>query len=381
MKKIGKEVLFLKTGSGNLRNGESTMVRLTDGRIMFVYTAYCGDDWLDHADARISACYSSDEGETWTAPVVMLKKPADAMNIMSPSVFRMKNGALGMVYLRKDIHEDFGVTCMPLFISSNDEGNTWSEPVVCGFPEGYYCSVNDSILVAKSGRIYVPTSFSGTRRDVLGKMNPPLPVPASDIRIAYSDDNGKSWHLLSHVINTPYPGTPGLFEPGMFEHENGDLWLYARTPYGHQYQSFSGDGGMTWTNAMPNFRFTTPDSPMRVKRVHDLVIAVYNPVAYSPVHTAVELWGSPKRTPIAVSVSKDDAKSFTICTVTSADGGFRSFTQNTFLLEDDTKDSYCYPSILETADGFLVSYYHSDGGNICLNASKITKIYRNEIEE
>ncbi len=381
MKKIGKEVLFLKTGNGNLRNGESSMVRLKDGRIMFVYTAYRGEDWLDHADARISACFSSDEGETWTAPEVILEKPRDAMNIMSPSVFRMKNGALGMVYLRKDLHEDFGVTCMPLFVSTEDEGKTWSAPVICGFPEGYYCSVNDSILVAKSGRIYVPASFSGKRRDVLGKMNPALAVPTSDIRVAYSDDNGKNWRMLPHIFETPYPDTPGLFEPGLFEHENGDLWMYARTPYGHQYQSFSKDGGKSWTNVTPNFRFTTPDSPMRVKRVKDMVVAVYNPIPYTVICTDTELWGSPKRTPIVVSVSADDAESFTNCTVTSADGGLRNFTKNTYLLEDDTKDSYCYPSILETADGFLVSYYHSDGSDICLQASKIVKIYQNEIEE
>lgn len=378
MKKIGKEVLFLKTGKENPRNGESSMVRLTDGRIMFVYTAYFGDDWLDHATARISACFSSDEGETWSDPEVILDKPEDAMNIMSPSAFRMHDGALGLVYLQKDLHEDFGVTCMPLFIRSEDEGRTWSAPVVCGFSEGYYCSVNDSVTLTKSGRIYVPASFSGQRRDILGKMNPAPAPHTADIRIAYSDDNGNNWQMLPHIFETPYPGTPGLFEPGIFEYENGDLWMYARTTYGHQYQSFSRDGGKTWSNVMPNFRFTSPDSPMRVKRMHDMVVAAFNPLPFSPLRDATELWGSPKRTPIVVSVSFDDGQSFTDITKTCECGGLRDFSEHTYLLEDDTKDSYCYPSMIETKDGFLVSYYHSDGGNICLNASKIVKIYQKE---
>ena len=61
MKKIGREVLFLKTGKGNPRNGEGSFIRLKDGRIMYAYTQYYGDDWNDHATARIAAYYSSDE--------------------------------------------------------------------------------------------------------------------------------------------------------------------------------------------------------------------------------------------------------------------------------------------------------------------------------
>ena len=64
MKNIGREVLFLPTGEGNPRNGEGTFARLHDGRIMAAYTHYYGDDWHDHAIARICAVYSSDEGET-----------------------------------------------------------------------------------------------------------------------------------------------------------------------------------------------------------------------------------------------------------------------------------------------------------------------------
>ena len=57
------------------------------------------------------------------------------------------------------------------------------------------------------------------------------------------------------------------------------------------------------------------------------------------------------------------------------------FVKDTYLLEDDVTSSYCYPAILETEDGFLVSYYHSDGGPICLNATKVTKVYKSEISE
>ena len=72
MKNIGKEVLFLATKENNPRNGEGTFVRLSDGRIMFAYTEYYGVDWDDDAIAHICACFSSDEGETWSKPRVII---------------------------------------------------------------------------------------------------------------------------------------------------------------------------------------------------------------------------------------------------------------------------------------------------------------------
>jgi hypothetical protein len=202
---------------------------------------------------------------------------------------------------------------------------------------------------------------------------------AGDIRIAVSDDGGATWYPHPHVFKSPYADFVGLAEPGLFEHENGDLWMYCRTAYGHQYDSVSTDGGETWTPVSVNVRFPAPDAPMRVKRVGDLVAAVYNPTAFSCLSTAQEAWKSPKRTPIVVSLSRDDGRSFDKRNETFVGGRLDDFVKNTYLLEDDLASSYCYPAILETNDGFLVSYYHSGGGEICLNATKVTKVYTDEI--
>ena len=55
MKKIGKEVLFLSTHKNNPRNGEGSLIRLKDGRIMYAYTDYYGTEGDAPATARISA--------------------------------------------------------------------------------------------------------------------------------------------------------------------------------------------------------------------------------------------------------------------------------------------------------------------------------------
>lgn len=369
MKKVGKEVLFLDTDKNNLRNGESTMIRLKDNRIMFLYTQFYGKTSDDDSTARLCASYSSDEGETWSIPKVIISKPETAQNIMSPSLFRLPDGGLGVIYLRKDIQEDNNISCMPVFSRSDDEGESWSEAIDCGMPVGYYCVVNDCALVSKSGRIYMPMSYYGSHYG----------VQPGEIHIAYSDDCGKSWHESDRSFHSPFCDSFGLAEPGIFEHENGDMWIYMRTPYGHQYQTFSFDHGKTWMPIVPNFRFTSPDSPMRVKRIGKYVIAAYNPVSFNCLRTDTELWGSPKRTPIVISVSKDDGKSFTDRTKVFADGGYKDIIENTYLLEDDTTNSYCYPSLIETNDGFLVSYYHSNNSKLCLNASKINKVYYSEL--
>jgi len=78
-------------------------------------------------------------------------------------------------------------------------------------------------------------------------------------------------------------------------------------------------------------------------------------------------------------VSRDDGRSLNDRTVLSANGGFRDVVRNTYYVEDDTSDSYCYPAIQETRDGFLVAYYHSDGVDVCLNATKMVKIHYDEL--
>ncbi len=376
MKQIGTGVLFLPAKAGNPRNGESTFARLNDGRILFAYTEYYGDSWEDHATARIAGCTSADEGETWAEPRILLEKDEAALNIMSPSLLRMGNGDLGMFYLRKEGMPGRGHTCMPMFRRSSDEGETWSGEQTVGMPEGYYCAVNDCAVRLRSGRILLPMSFHGRRFDAdTGIYTPDPAVDAPCVRFAFSDDDGRTWGALPVKISGGY----GLAEPGVYEHRDGTLWCWYRTRCGFQYHTHSADGGITWDAPEPNFCFTSPDSPMRVKRVGEYVAAVFNPIGFSCLREAGEAWGSPKRTPIVCALSRDDGHSFADRGILAGDGKMRDFVKQCCLLETDERESYCYPSILETRDGFLVSYYHSNGTEACLNSSKIVKVRREEL--
>lgn len=378
MKNIGCTVCALPTREGNPRNGEGSFIRLSDGKIMYIYTKYLGTDWHDHCIAALYAMYSEDEGYTWTAPTVLLEKDEKAENIMSVSLFRMKNDQLGMVYLRKELMSDGGIACMPVFRSSADEGKTWSDLVACGVPDGYYCVINDGVIVQKSGRILMPMSYHGLRADAVieGSKH-----KQADIRFAYSDDNGATWEMLDAVISTPFDDNLGFAEPGVYEHEDGELWCWFRTAYGFQYESRSTDGGKTWSNPVPNFHFSSPDTPMNVKRVGKYAIAVFNPVPLSCVSQHRERWGSGKRTPLICAISQEDAVDFKNTNATLAYRNMDTYFAHCFALETDPCNSFCYPAICPTEDGFLVAYYNSDNDVVCLKAGTIRKILYSEIAE
>ncbi len=292
---------------------------------------------------------------------------------MSVSLLRMVNGDLGMIFLRKENkvkkeaveHTDF--LCMPMFIRSTDEGKSWSRPIVMGVDDGYYCGINDGVLVQRSGRILMPLS-SHTKDN------------AATVIIAYSDDDGAAWGVLDHAFKTPFcENTVGLAEPGLYELEDGELWMWCRTLYGHQYESRSNDNGVSWTPVEPNFYFTSPDSPMRVKDVGEYTVSVFNPVPPLCTREDYTVRGSIRRTPLVCAVSDDKGRSFD-CFGSYVNGKkMIAFTNRSFLLEDDLSSTYCYPSIMATRDGFLVAYYHRNGGDYTLNCLKIAKVCFDEI--
>ena len=370
MKKIGREVLFLMTGERNPRNGEGSLIRLNDGRIMYAYTDYYGTEGDDHATARISAYYSSDEGESWVDGGVLVAKDDEAMNIMSVSLLRMQNGDLGVAYLRKSMKGE-DLLCMPYLVRSSDEGKTFSKPVCCAASDGYYVVNNDRLVRLSNGRILLPAAYHGESG---------YRSRAGVLKVLYSDDDGRSWKLSEDTVKSPYDDHIQLQEPGVYELPDGRVWMWCRTAYGHQYQCFSEDGGVTWGNVMPAFRFTSPDSPMQVRKVGKYTLSVFNPLAYNCTRTATEMWKSPKRTPYVCAFSLDGGLSFIDMKMTFCNGKFDDFVEKCYYIEDDQSNSYCYPAILEVDGGFLVAYYHSNGAESCLNCAKITKISFDEIE-
>ena len=364
MRKTGRTVTEICPTLENPRKTEGAFALLNDGRIIFAFSNFVNGSG-DDSEAEITAVYSSDDGETWGEERTLLKKRPVDTNLMSVSFLRLNDGALGMFYLCKT-PVDGRMGCLVNLVRSYDEGETWSEPQVCTDDKNYYVLNNDRVIRMKSGRVIFAVADHGEEKDT------------ADVVFFYSDDDCKSFVKSPAVLKLPYSKTStGLQEPGIVELDDGRLWCWARTGHAYQFESYSEDGGITWSEVNPNPYFTSPNSPMQVKRIQDgRLLAIFNPIPnyntrYYP-ETKEEAEKSPKyniyhpwncysgRTPLVATTSETDAYGFDL---------------QPFALEDDPALNYCYPAIFPNKDYILVSYFignKSYGLNAGFNVYGIT---------
>jgi len=314
--------VLLPPAKGNPRNSEAAMIDLADGRIMMVYSRFTGGRG-DHAKANLSSRFSADGGATWTRDDIAITTDDEGgMNTMSPSLLRMKDGAIGLFYLRKDSLTD----CRVFLRVSRDEGKTWREAAACIEPVGYYVMNNDRVVRLKGGRILLPVALHAT---------PAAPEfePHASIACFYSDDDGKSWRRSAYV---PGGGAHALEEPGVIELKDGRVMLWVRTDAGKQFVSHSRDEGVTWSELGPS-NIPSPRSPASIKRIAatgDLLLAWNNNAA------GVSQKSPGKRTPFNVAISRDDGATWT----------------NVKTLESDPDGWYCYTAIHFSEDHVVLSH-------------------------
>ncbi len=367
-KLIGREVHFVEGRTGNPRSGENSFVRLKNGDILNMYSEfYGGDDWSDHGVSRISGFISHDEGETWGESFPIFEVSEGYTDLMCACALRLSDGDLAALYLARI--ENSKCTQM-FFARSKDEGKTWDvfptmdENDTTNF---YHVLENDRLVELKSGRLLFPTSY----RPEEIESDDPL-GDETFLTVHYSDDGGKSWTNVHADLKIPFIHTTfGLQEPGIIEMPDGRLRMWARTNLGCQYESFSEDGGLTWSVPTPMEFFKSPLSPMMMKNIGDMAAAVYNPEPFHLINEKPRVYLEKNaglfydRTPIVISVSDNGGKDFS----------------RTYLLEEDPYSIYCYPAIFDGGEYILVSYYHSNRTENFFHSMKTVKIMKKELKE
>lgn len=357
MKKIGREVLFLDVKAGNPRNGEGTFIRLKNDAILFVYSKFSGNDWGDECAADIASYTSYDEGETWTDERIIFRHDDDSRNYMCPSLIRMNNGDIGLVFLRKARADESSVPC---FSRSSDEGNTFSTPQRFSDDDTVYWVIeNDHLLKLQNGRILLPANIHSEIE------NGEVKIIEHGLKCIFaSDDDGLTWKEIAEKQDIPFAdkSETGLQETALYQHESGRIRALSRTDLAFQFECFSDDNGKTWSEPSPNRFFSSPDSPLLMKKVGKFTVAVFNPIPNYTTRPNADgiVWG---RTPLVCAVSEDDGMNF----------------REIYAIEDDPTNGYCYPAIIDGNDYFLVSYYHSNNNDCPLTSCKIKKIMFDEI--
>jgi len=346
-----KTVLELRPESGNPRNSEGDFITLKNGKILFVFTQFQGSSNSDFGHAQLASRYSSDRGESWSVTSQKVVGNEGKMSVMSVSLVRLHSGRIALFYVRKNSIHD----CQPMLRFSEDEGESWSEPISCiRDRKGYFVLNNSRVIQLEDGRLLMPVALHETR-DVADDSEEGLLAAFNDfasLYCYYSDDEGLSWSRSDEV-----PVSEGIMgqEPGVVALQDGKIMMYFRTDSGCQYASYSDTFGKSWSMS----RATDILSPLssatigRVPGCKDLILV------WDDNHAIGEAYHG-KRSPLRMAISKDEADTW----------------ETMHTLEDDPDGTFCYTAIhFLDRQSFVLGYCAGKGfGGKGLAVTKVVKV-------
>ncbi len=339
-------------GPDNPRNSEGSFATLGDGRILFAYSRFWGESGDDDASGHIAGLISADGGHTWSPLSKPVVEREGKMNVMSPSLLRLDDGRLAVFYACKNHHAD----CRLYLRTSGDDGENWSDPVLCTTGVGYHVINNDRVIQLSSGDLIVPATF---HRSFVPYSDPdPERAWGIDARglntFFRSGDRGETWGSAGDWWTIPRGCAQ---ETGVIERRDGSLWSWCRTDVGCQWAARSEDEGRTWSLPEPS-GFISPRSPLSMKRIPSTgdLVAVWND-HHSRWEGVVSRDSDCPRTPLVIAVSHDDGETW----------------DEPRLLESEPDRGYCYCGIHCTEDAVLLSYGCGRKGRV-LADTKIRRV-------
>jgi len=266
--------------------------------------AWMGGTCEGHIDFGV--WYSRYDGSQWSTPVKLASGPMlfpQRDTIFNPALFKHSTGKVFLFYKVGTLESGTS----PRTRISNDNGHTWLPQQ--NMPEGISG-------VTKNKPVELP--------------NGDIVVGASGTRVEISSDVGISWRIATIPNPNAYEG---VIQPTILIHSAIKLQSLLRTQENKIAQSFSYNGGSTWSNLTLS---TMPNNNSGIDAVtlsDGRHLLVYNH------STAPEgSWGGP-RTPLNVAVSNDGLN-----------------WQAALVLEDEPGE-YSYPAVIQTDDGLVHIVY------------------------
>jgi hypothetical protein len=336
-------MLLVEASAAYPRNDESSVIALSDGRILVVWSRFHhlnraeGDTQTfnpasglpgtalnsDNAPSDIAAVESADGGETWSGARVLVSNSA-GLNVMNPGLARLGDGGLGLLYNFRESTR----LARRMFCRSDDEGRTWSQPVAVT-QDGYQTGCNDRLTVLSSGRLLTALHITEDWHSHF-----------LYTRVARSDDHGTSW-TLSAPIRLPRvdgAGESGAWEGDLTERADGSVLLVLRTAMGTLFRAESHDSGETW-HGLRSLEVVSPVAPGIVRRIPgtDRLLLIWN------WHYDIREPMSGIRRPLARALSVDGGDSFP--------SPYRR------IIEDDPAYTYAYPSCTFINHEVWITYY------------------------
>jgi len=241
----------------------------------------------------------------WTAPfeVATGAQPDGTRHpCWNPVLFEMPDRSLALFYkVGPDPRNWWGVVR-----TSRDAGQTWGEGQ--RLPEGILGPVKNKPVRLADGTMISPSSTESNDKPSLWR-----------IHFERSLDAGRTWTVARPAVITDAPELHAI-QPSILVHSGGRLQAVGRSRSGRVFQTWSEDGGKTWTpltvTTLPNPSAGTDATTLRDGR-H---LIVYN-------HT------TKGRSPLNVALSRDGTA-----------------WEAALVLESEPGE-YSYPAVIQTSDG------------------------------
>ncbi len=300
-------------------------------KILFLPLLFCGFVNAQQLPQSIDSVFN---------PVVVASGPSDAYIGLS----RMPDGELR--------HYNYGEQAASgnFYLSSTDNGLTWKRvnypgempmadvqsPITGEFVRllnmgkyGVYCirtsggETGDRTVtkVSDLGSIMIkpPVFVNDGKRIVVaahGGVNP------KGSYTYVSDDGGDTWQRSNTVTVPDHTGggfhrgirwNHGAVEPTVIELNDGRLWMLVRTPHDVHYESFSDDGGITWSESRPSQFYGTITMPTLGRLADGRMLLFWcNTTPLPELPTANGIWDDvfTNRDVTHVAISEDDGKTW-----------------------------------------------------------------------
>ncbi len=214
--------------------------------------------------------FSDDGGLTWSQPIIGRDERGEPLSISTPSLVKLDGRRLGLGYTaacagaestrRKDL----------FFRYSDDEGKTWSAPVLVNPELKLLQPLQDVLIRTASGRLIFPVYMSLGQGKYHLEGGPFVGglvqgnFVSTDAHfydphfmasfVYYSDDEGRSWRKSEgelFVLLEQAARYHGAGEPSVTEVTPGKLLMLMRTRLGRLFQAWSHNNGETWTRPQP----------------------------------------------------------------------------------------------------------------------------------
>ncbi len=232
----------------------------------------------------------------------------------NPVLFKPKGGPLYLFYkVGPDPRNWWG-----MYITSNNDGKTWSEPVK--LPDGILGPIKNQPIQLTDGTILSPSSVEFEHGNWTA-------------HIEVSTDNCKTWSVIGPLNDTT---KLDAIQPAILNYGNGKLQVLSRTRQSVIGENWSTDYGKTWSE-MTATDLPNPNSGIDATTLNDgRQLLVYNPTGKN--------WGN--RVPLSVAISIDGKKWDRVLDL-------EPLTDKT----DREKEEYSYPTVIQAPNGLVHIVY------------------------